>query len=126
MEAITNGHIHFRRPRNLETSIRYSPVGKGVIMRSEEWLRQAEEIMDTASCYNSLEDEVIKLMCLVTRCKANVTQDGEDFLSRKYMLEKVTRILQGIPIILDCDGQRMYASIKMQQKETTTSKEDQE
>ena len=69
--------------------------------------------MDSDTCYNSIEDEVLKLMCLMTRCSAQLKQEGKDLLSREYVLEKVTRILQGIPIILDSDSRKMYYSIKM-------------
>lgn len=83
---------------------------------SEKWLEEAEKIMDESCCYNSVEDEVLKLICLLSRCSSSIKQDGEDFLSRSYVLDKATRILQGVPIILDSETRKMYASIKMENK----------
>lgn len=87
------------------------------MINSEEWLKQAQEIMDRSCFYESIEDEVIKLVCLFTRCRSSLEVEGENMLSRKYVLEKAARILQGIPIILDEESKRMYASIKMDRKE---------
>lgn len=93
-------------------------------MDSEEKLKYYDEIMETIDCYNNIEDEVIKLVCLLIKCRSNFIYQGEELLIRKYVLEKATRILEKIPIILDTEAKQMFVSIKMRQKENVTLKEE--
>ncbi|HEY5236093.1 MAG TPA: hypothetical protein VIJ14_07945 [Rhabdochlamydiaceae bacterium] len=79
----------------------------------EEMIKQVQEITDSASCYNSIEDEVLKLVCLFTKCHTNLNSGGDDMLARNYVLEKVTRVLDGVPISLDREGMRMFTAIKL-------------
>lgn len=79
-------------------------------------LKEAEEIMDNCCCVESLENEVLKLLCLFSNCMANVTHEGEQMLSRKYVIEKVSRLLQGIPIILDANARGKYVRIRMESR----------
>lgn len=86
---------------------------KGGIMESEEYLKRSQEIIDNSNCWEGLEIEVMKLFVLFTRCEA-IEKDGEeDLLVRRYVVEKTSRLLHGIPIILDDDGARMYASLRL-------------
>jgi hypothetical protein len=79
----------------------------------QDWIEQAQKIMEESDCLGSLEDECLKLYCLLTRCSHNLVHNGEEMLSRQYVISKASRLLQGIPIILDQDGKRMFASLKL-------------
>ncbi len=82
-------------------------------MDSEEFLRKADEILETICCLGSIEDEALKLYCLIHRCKANVVKDGEEYIHRSYLIEKISRLVERVPIILDTDGQRMFCALKI-------------
>lgn len=85
-------------------------------MNSEEFLKRSDEILETIWCWESLEDEALKLYCLIHRCKTHVSKDGEDFISRKYLIEKTGRLINKTPIILDEDGCRMFCALKIQRE----------
>lgn len=74
----------------------------------------AKEIAEIKKFQNL--DGVLKLYSLFSCCLANVKQDGEDFLSRHYLLEKTERVIKGIPIILDSEGSKFYESLKERMK----------
>lgn len=81
---------------------------------SEEWLKKAEEIMDNSTCWQSLEDELLKLYCLFSRCCCSKTENGTEVLSREYVVGKLVRVLSQVPIVLDGDSKRVYATLKME------------
>lgn len=70
----------------------------------------AKEIAEIKKFQNL--DGILKLYALFSCCLANVKQDGEDFLSRHYILEKTERAIRGIPIVLDSEGSKFYESLK--------------
>lgn len=80
-----------------------------------EELKEAEKIMDNCCCWESLENEVLKLLCLFSNCMAK-KHEGEDMLSRMYVVEKVSRLLQHWPIILDAKAKGVYVKIRMETK----------
>lgn len=74
----------------------------------------AKEIAEIKKFQNL--DGILKLYSLFSCCLANVKQDGEDFLSRHYLLEKTERVIRGIPIVLDSEGSKFYESLKERMK----------
>ena len=80
-------------------------------MNKEEYLKKREEILETINCFNSVEDEVLKLFCLVN-VAANKKIDGEEYFSKEYMKEKIARILNRIPIILDSEAKNLFCILK--------------
>ncbi len=83
-------------------------------MTSEEWLKKAQELMDNSTCWESLEDELLKLYCLFSRCSCQKTSQGIEILTREYVVGKLVRVLSKVPIILDGDTKRVYATLKME------------
>lgn len=61
-----------------------------------------------------VEDDILKLYCLFSCCLPNKQDNGEDFLSRDYILGKTQRVIQGIPLSLDADAKKMYEEMKKQ------------
>ena len=80
---------------------------------SFDLVKRADEIMDNSTCWHSLEDEVLKLIVLFSHCTSNLQKDGVDYLTRDYVMEKVLRLKERIPLILDRNGKRAYASFKL-------------
>ena len=72
-----------------------------------------KSILDKVDEVGNVEDQLIKLYCLFNCCLANYTKDGEDFLSRRYIKEKLGRVMGGIPIILDASARVMYATLML-------------
>jgi len=95
-------------------------------MISEEWLKKAEEIMDNSTCWESLEDELLKLYCLLSRCSCQKTSQGVEILTREYVVGKLVRVLSKVPIILDGDTKRLYATLKMESIKPQLSGENEE
>ena len=71
--------------------------------------------VENITCYLSVEEEVLKLLCLFQHCYANLRNKEEDFLTRSYVLEKVSKVLNGSPIILDSNAVAKYLLIKIKQ-----------
>lgn len=91
-----------------------------------EFLKKAEEIMNNANCYNGIEDEILKLYILFSRCCPSKKEGNNEFLSREYVGEKVYRLMKKIPIVLDDGSKRIYASLKLCEEETETTTTHQE
>lgn len=59
-----------------------------------------QELWDQISCWNGLENEVLKLSLLVENLPPLKTKDGQDAITIEYALEKINRLLDRTPIIL--------------------------
>jgi hypothetical protein len=59
-------------------------------------------------CYFNLEDEVMKLYALILTCSASKKDEYGEYLSRDYLLEKVGRLNQRIPISLDPKAKEIF------------------
>lgn len=79
----------------------------------EEKRKLIESILENCDCVGNLEDQLLKLYCLFNCCMANYSKDGEDFLSRYYIKEKLGRVMGGIPIILDTKAKSQYATLML-------------
>ena len=44
---------------------------------------------------------------------ANTIKDGEELISKRYIKEKLGRVIEGVPIILDNKATIMYLAIKL-------------
>lgn len=90
----------------------------------EDLVKRTQEIIDELSCVASLEDQVLKLYCIIKNCVANHTEEGTEMITRQYMLEKLTRVINSIPLIMDKNASKMFVAIKLkeeiQQDGTTT------
>ncbi len=82
-------------------------------MESEDFLTKANKILDEVHCWNGLEDEVLKLYCLFTRCVTQKIQ-GQEVLNVNYVREKIFNLMIKHPIILDDDTARLYATMKIE------------
>ena len=71
------------------------------------------QIMDEVSCWNGLENELLKLLILFQKCYATTLKDGTQVLSRDYVLEKVSRLMNKQPIILDPNSARLYGALRI-------------
>jgi hypothetical protein len=69
--------------------------------------------VDNISCYESLESEVIKLYCIIL--------NGEGPFSRDYMLEKIDRIIEGVPLTMHPLLYKTYLEILNEIKEKKSS-----
>lgn len=78
-----------------------------------------DEILETISCFVSIEDELLKLYCLVSCAIGH--GDDKDFLHRNYLKEKISRILAHKPLIIDSSAKRMFCDLKEKQASTTSS-----
>ena len=78
---------------------------------SEE--KTKEEILENITCVESLEDQLLKLFCLFNCCMTNAIQNGEELISKRYIREKLGRVIEGVPIILDSKATIMYLAIKL-------------
>lgn len=79
--------------------------------------KRKEEIKDTVNCYSSVEDEVLKLLCLVNKAHCQKDSSGNEVFNKSYLLEKIARILNGVPISLGHEALQLFISLKMQQHE---------
>lgn len=89
-------------------------------MNWEEKQRQQEEILETIDCFVSVEDELLKLYCLVNCCSVHHRINDQDLVSKDYMKEKIGRIMSQKPIILDSTAKVMFVAIKLGQPRATT------
>lgn len=83
-----------------------------------------KEILDSITCFVSIEDELIKLFCLVScaKCETNYP----DRLHKDYLKEKIGRIMNGTPLVIDNSAKAMYIGIKLgrvKQRDTTPQEE---
>ncbi len=81
-------------------------------MESEEFLKKSDEILKTISCWNGIEDEVLKLFCLFSRCITR-KHNGEELVNINYVREKIFNLLIKCPITLDSDASRMFCTMKI-------------
>lgn len=82
------------------------------LLSYDEFLEKSNEIIENADCWNGLEDELLKLKILFMICDG----DKNDCISRKYILEKIMRVLDRVPIVLHNGGKRLFACEKLQSK----------
>jgi hypothetical protein len=80
---------------------------------NKEFMKRAEEIIETISCWNGVEDEVLKLFCLFTQCKT-VKFNGAELVNINYVREKIFNIILKNPIILSSDAARMFCQMKIE------------
>lgn len=85
------------------------------MLNSEEFLKRAEEILETISCWNSLDDEVLKLYCLFSRCATHKV-DGQEMVNVNYVREKIFNLLIKHPTILSCDAARTFCTMKIEKE----------
>lgn len=85
-------------------------------MHPDDYVKRYNEILDTISCFNSLQDEVLKLFCLLKLCNYQKNQHGEESLNKDYILEKVTRLLDNHPIIISRDAANLFCRLKIQKE----------
>ena len=85
-------------------------------MNSEDYLKRAEEILDEVSCWNGLENEIIKLFCLFSRCNT-VKHDAQELININYVREKVFNLLIKHPTLLAGDAQRMYIAMRIDKEQ---------
>ena len=72
-----------------------------------------EQILENMTGVESIEDQLLKLFCLFNCCMAQTIQDGEELISKRYIKEKLGRVIEGVPIILDNKATIMYLAIKL-------------
>lgn len=61
------------------------------------------------------KDEILKLFCLMSTCCYSCKHGDWEFISRKYILEKIGKLLKRDPIILDHNGKELYKKKKKEQ-----------
>lgn len=84
-------------------------------MKSEEFLKRADEILENITCWNSFEDEMLKLFCLFSKCRTHV-YEGQEFVHVNYVREKIFNLLIKHPIILDRDSSKMFCTMKIERE----------
>jgi hypothetical protein len=87
-------------------------------MKKEDFLKCEEEILNEISCWNGLENEIIKLFCLFNCCITHKI-DGQEWVNINYVREKIFNLLIKHPTLISSDAAKMYVS-------TLIEKEDQE
>ncbi len=85
-------------------------------MTNEELLKRTDEILETITCWNSLEDEVMKLFCLFSTC-CTTKHEGQELVNINYVREKIFNILIKHPILLDSQGKRKFCLMKIEKEE---------
>jgi hypothetical protein len=73
----------------------------------------AKTLLDNVNGVGNIEEQLIKLFCLFNCCMANHKENGEDYISRSYIKEKMGRVISNMPIILDASAKAMYVSIML-------------
>lgn len=84
-------------------------------MNSEDYLKRAEKIHDEISCWNGLENEVIKLFALFSKCNT-IKHDAQELVNINYVREKVFNLLINHPILLAGDAQRLYIAMRIEKE----------
>jgi hypothetical protein len=84
-------------------------------MESEAFLKRADEIMETICCWESLEDEVLKLYALFTHC-ATIKHEAQELVNVNYVREKIFNLLIKHPIIMSGDAKRTFISMKIEKE----------
>lgn len=84
-------------------------------MEKSEFLKRSEEILEEIDCWNGLENECIKLLCLFSCCTTLKHKDSE-FVNINYVIEKVLNVLINHPIILDSAAKRKYISMRLERE----------
>jgi hypothetical protein len=93
-----------------------------MLMDEEEYTKRFYEIIDEVSCWNGLENEVIKLFALFSKC-ATQKIDGQELLNVNYVREKVFNLLIEHPIILDAQARNLYIRMRIE-REMSREKDD--
>jgi len=52
-----------------------------------------DQILDNIACVESIEDQLLKLFCLFNCCMAQTIQDGEELISKRYIKDKLGRVI---------------------------------
>lgn len=86
-----------------------------IMSTTEDFLKRADEILQTAYCWNGIEDEVLKLYCLFTRC-ATFKHDCQELVNVNYVREKLFNLLIQRPNILSDDAAKMFCSMKIEKE----------
>lgn len=84
-------------------------------MTNEEYLKRADEIIEEISCWNGIENEIIKLFCLFSKC-ATLKHDRQELVNINYVREKVFNLLINHPTLLSHDAQRMYIAMRIEKE----------
>lgn len=79
---------------------------------NETWEKARQEILEEIDCWNGLENEVLKLFALFNCC---LTQkiEGQEMVNVEYVKEKIYKLLNNSPIILDHQAKRVYCSMRI-------------
>jgi hypothetical protein len=80
-----------------------------------------EKILENINCFVSLEDEILKLYCLV--CCAMTHGDHKGYLHKDYLREKIGRLLDKYPIVIDAQAKGMFLTLKRRMREETIKSE---
>lgn len=83
-------------------------------MSPDEYSKKIDEIFDSIDEFHSLDAEVLKLLCLFMKCCPSLTHNDEEFLSRKYVLEKVCSVFMRSPLILDINAKKLFITSKLE------------
>jgi len=54
------------------------------------------------------QEEIKKLYILFKHCLPSLNKDGQDYIHRAYILEKIERLLHKMPIVLDSKNSKYY------------------
>lgn len=81
-------------------------------MENEEYIGRIQEILEEIDCWNGLENEVLKLFALFSCCLTQKA-DGQKVVNVEYVKEKIYKLLNNSPIILDHQAKRVYCSMRI-------------
>ena len=81
-------------------------------MNRQDYLKRAEEIYDEINCWNGLENEVIKLFALFSKCHT-LKHDCQELVNINYVREKIFNLLIKHPTVLAADAKRFYIEMRI-------------
>lgn len=74
---------------------------------------EEKKIRENISCWQGLDDEVLRLHLLFSTCECQLKIGGEELISRRYILEMITNLIAKHPILLDPILQEEFIKFKM-------------
>lgn len=92
-------------------------------MNSEEFLKRADELMETIDCWEGLDNEVLKLFALFERCHT-IKHDCQELVSINYVREKIFSLLIKHPIILSCEAKKVYLTMRIEKEQMQEAMKD--
>ena len=79
---------------------------------NEALLKRAEEIADEVSCWNGLENELLKLYSLFICC-CTKKHEEQEWVNINYVREKIFNLLIQHPTVLSADARHLYILMRM-------------